>query len=127
MEFDFGTTPKRPTRISNLQHRSVKNRCGTRHVFRFQYSARIWCWKQRCFSGCNLWSGRETDRHKAICKFCDTDFWGTDGQNGGKYHLQELAKKVNEQWPENAGHKYVVCTGGEPLLQLDAELINEIN
>ena len=74
------------------------------------------------FSGCNLWSGREEDRHKAICKFCDTDFWGTDGQNGGKYHLQELAEKVNEQWPENAGHKYVVCTGGEPLLQLDSDL-----
>ena len=75
------------------------------------------------FSGCNLWSGREVDRHKAICKFCDTDFWGTDGQNGGKYLLQELAEKVNEQWPENAGHKYVVCTGGEPLLQLDSGLV----
>ena len=75
------------------------------------------------FSGCNLWSGREEDRHKAICKFCDTDFWGTDGQNGGKYLLQELAEKVNEQWPENAGHKYVVCTGGEPLLQLDSGLV----
>ena len=75
------------------------------------------------FSGCNLWSGREVDRHKAICKFCDTDFWGTDGQNGGKYLLQELAEKVNEQWPENAGHKYVVCTGGEPLFQLDSGLV----
>lgn len=75
------------------------------------------------FSGCNLWSGREVDRHKAICKFCDTDFWGTDGQNGGKYALQELAEKVSEQWPENAEYKYVVCTGGEPLLQLDSDLI----
>lgn len=75
------------------------------------------------FSGCNLWSGREEDRYKAICKFCDTDFWGTDGQNGGKYTASQLAEKVNELWPENTGYKYIVCTGGEPLLQLDEPLI----
>jgi 7-carboxy-7-deazaguanine synthase (Cx14CxxC type) len=79
------------------------------------------------FSGCNLWSGREEDRHKAICQFCDTDFWGTDGHNGGKYTAQELAVFIDDLWPEGAGNKYVVCTGGEPLLQLDAELIKEIH
>ncbi len=79
------------------------------------------------FSGCNLWSGREEDRHKAICKFCDTDFWGTDGQNGGKYTSTELASIVNEMWPEGAGHKYIVCTGGEPLLQLDETVIQEFH
>ncbi|WP_235299162.1 7-carboxy-7-deazaguanine synthase [Portibacter marinus] len=79
------------------------------------------------FSGCNLWSGREEDRHKAICQFCDTDFWGTDGHNGGKYSTKDLAAFVNNLWPENSGHKYVVCTGGEPLLQLDEELIQELH
>ncbi len=76
------------------------------------------------FTGCNLWSGREEDRHKAICQFCDTDFWGTDGENGGKYTAQELARKVKALWPEQGqGSPYVVCTGGEPLLQLDETLI----
>jgi 7-carboxy-7-deazaguanine synthase (Cx14CxxC type) len=78
------------------------------------------------FSGCNLWSGREEDRHKAICQFCDTDFWGTDGLNGGNYATaEELAAKVASLWPRNhtAGRPYVVCTGGEPMLQLDAPLI----
>ena len=76
------------------------------------------------FTGCNLWSGREEDRHKAICKFCDTDFWGMDGENGGKYTASELAEKVAESWPETSTEKkYVVCTGGEPLLQLDEKLI----
>ncbi len=76
------------------------------------------------FSGCNLWSGREEDRHKAICKFCDTDFWGTDGVNGGKYSADELAQAVSDAWPEDDdGKKYVVCTGGEPLLQLDEKMI----
>ena len=78
------------------------------------------------FTGCNLWSGREEDRAKAICQFCDTDFWGTDGENGGKYATPELlAEKVIALWPPNAtGSKpYVVCTGGEPLLQLDEVLI----
>lgn len=76
------------------------------------------------FTGCNLWSGREEDRHKAICQFCDTDFWGTDGVLGGRYSAEELARIVKKCWPENgAGQPYVVCTGGEPLLQLDEPLI----
>ncbi len=76
------------------------------------------------FSGCNLWSGREEDRHKAICQFCDTDFWGTDGENGGRYPTAgSLADKVLALWPGNGGQPYVVCTGGEPLLQLDQALV----
>jgi 7-carboxy-7-deazaguanine synthase (Cx14CxxC type) len=75
------------------------------------------------FSGCNLWSGREEDRAKAICQFCDTDFWGMDGTLGGSYTAEELAALVNAQWPGESGRKYVVCTGGEPLLQLDDTLI----
>ena len=76
------------------------------------------------FTGCNLWSGREEDRPKAICQFCDTDFWGTDGVEGGRYAAEELAAKVISLWPETKeGTPYVVCTGGEPLLQLDEELI----
>ncbi len=77
------------------------------------------------FTGCNLWNGKEEDRHKAICQFCDTDFWGMDGENGGRYEAEGLAKKVKSLWPEDiAGSQpYVVCTGGEPLLQLDEALI----
>lgn len=75
------------------------------------------------FSGCNLWSGREQDRSSAICQFCDTDFVGQDGHNGGKYQAEELAALINQQWPVGKDHKYVVFTGGEPLLQLDAALI----
>ena len=81
------------------------------------------------FSGCNLWSGLEKDRHKAICQFCDTDFWGTDGVNGGKYPTAEaLANTVFDLWKfdsdgEPIGQPYVVCTGGEPLLQLDESLV----
>ncbi len=77
------------------------------------------------FSGCNLWSGREEDRHKAICQFCDTDFWGIDGENGGRYEAEALADKVASLWQAglHAGRPYVVCTGGEPLLQLDEPLI----
>ncbi len=77
------------------------------------------------FSGCNLWTGREKDRAKAICQFCDTDFWGTDGKNGGKYKTaQELAQKVKSLWSPNVGGKpYVVCTGGEPGLQMDKKLV----
>ena len=74
------------------------------------------------FTGCNLWSGREEDRHDAVCKFCDTDFIGTDGTNGGRYSLQECADLVAGLWP-GGGQPYVVCTGGEPLLQLDGPLI----
>lgn len=76
------------------------------------------------FTGCNLWSGREEDRHKAICQFCDTDFWGTDGVLGGHYTAEQLAQRVRDCWPNAAGGQpYVVCTGGEPMLQLDAPLI----
>lgn len=74
------------------------------------------------FAGCNLWSGREADRAGAICKFCDTDFADTNGPGGGKFaSAQMLATAIEEKWPSgNAGGKrYVVCTGGEPLLQLD--------
>lgn len=75
------------------------------------------------FSGCNLWSGREADRHKAICQFCDTDFWGTDGVNGGKYHAEALKDKILELW-DAPGRPFVVFTGGEPALQLDNPLIS---
>ncbi len=76
------------------------------------------------FTGCNLWSGREEDRQKAICQFCDTDFWGMDGENGGRYTSEALAAKVAALWGDtNKGKPYVVCTGGEPLLQLDEALV----
>ena len=78
------------------------------------------------FSGCNLWSGREEDRSKAICQFCDTDFWGMDGENGGKYKTAKaLVDKVASLWPagQPGGKPYVVCTGGEPMLQFDAALV----
>lgn len=76
------------------------------------------------FTGCNLWSGREEDRETAICQFCDTDFRGTDGENGGRYTAAELAARVASLWPDlRQGRPYVVCTGGEPLLQLDEPLI----
>lgn len=84
------------------------------------------------FSGCNLWSGREDDRAAADCNFCDTDFVGTDGIGGGVFDTpRDLALAVAEKWgDDDAGglvshpHKYVVCTGGEPLLQLDEALIS---
>ena len=77
------------------------------------------------FTGCNLWSGLEKDRATAQCRFCDTDFWGMDGTHGGKYSAEALADKVLSLW-EGGGKvaPYVVCTGGEPLLQLDDELID---
>jgi len=76
------------------------------------------------FAGCNLWSGLERDRAKAVCKFCDTDFIGTDGVNGGKFASAEaLAQAVSAQWQGEEGQKWVVCTGGEPLLQLDEAAI----
>lgn len=77
------------------------------------------------FTGCNLWSGREVDRASAVCRFCDTDFIGTDGVGGGRFGTAEaLVKAVAATWPaETGGVPYVVCTGGEPLLQLDAGLI----
>ena len=76
------------------------------------------------FSGCNLWSGMEKDRNSAICNWCDTDFVGTDGPNGGKYSVTQIKKILLKLWPDkNLEKPYVVCTGGEPLLQLDEELI----
>lgn len=81
------------------------------------------------FSGCNLWTGREEDRHRAICQFCDTDFFGI-GEEGGKFESAEsLADAVDAKWnsADNQAGKFVVCTGGEPLLQLDAELIQEFH
>lgn len=81
------------------------------------------------FAGCNLWTGREQDRASAVCTFCDTDFVGTDGQNGGKFKTAaELAARVASFWPERrTEHRYVVFTGGEPLLQLDADLIEAVH
>ena len=82
------------------------------------------------FAGCNLWTGREQDRMAAVCRFCDTDFVGTDGPGGGKFAGPEaLADAVAAKWPElSVGAKpYVVCTGGEPLLQLDAPLIDALH
>lgn len=77
------------------------------------------------FAGCNLWSGREADRASAVCRFCDTDFVGNDGLGGGQFDTaRALARAVRKTWPKAAcGAPYVVCTGGEPLLQLDAPLI----
>ena len=76
------------------------------------------------FSGCNLWSGREQDRVTATCKFCDTDFVGTDGTLGGRYaSADELADTIAAQWTGESASRYVVLTGGEPLLQVDAALI----
>ena len=82
------------------------------------------------FSGCNLWSGREQHRAEAVCKFCDTDFVGTDGPGGGKFASAEsLAEAVTNAWPEEAvaSRRYVVCTGGEPLLQLDTVAIDALH
>ena len=76
------------------------------------------------FAGCNLWSGHERDRDSATCNFCDTDFVGTDGPGGGRFDdAATLAQAVAAQWPEAGARRYVVCTGGEPLLQLDPALV----
>ncbi|WP_157265148.1 7-carboxy-7-deazaguanine synthase [Azohydromonas aeria] len=80
------------------------------------------------FAGCNLWSGREQDRATAACRFCDTDFVGTDGPGGGKFaDAPALADAVAAQWPGSEGKPLVVCTGGEPLLQLDTALIDALH
>lgn len=79
------------------------------------------------FSGCNLWSGREQDRQQAICQFCDTDFVGSDGVQGGKYILESLVAILQNTWQGNSGKPYVVFTGGEPLLQLDTPLIDALH
>ena len=81
------------------------------------------------FAGCNLWSGREQDRADATCCFCDTDFVGTDGPGGGRFaSADELASAVLAAWPsDNASRPFVVCTGGEPLLQLDEPLLDALH
>ncbi len=78
------------------------------------------------FAGCNLWSGREQDRADARCRFCDTDFVGTDGQNGGRYDAAALAGQVRELWGQGE-RPLVVVTGGEPMLQLDAALVEALH
>ncbi|MCO7636642.1 7-carboxy-7-deazaguanine synthase [Pseudomonas sp. S 311-6] len=81
------------------------------------------------FAGCNLWSGREQDRRSAVCRFCDTDFVGVDGENGGKYrHATDLVARISSLWPaDDDAHRFVVCTGGEPMLQLDAALVDALH
>jgi 7-carboxy-7-deazaguanine synthase (Cx14CxxC type) len=85
------------------------------------------------FAGCNLWSGREKDRATAVCRFCDTDFVGTDGAGGGKFPTAAaLAQAVAAKWPKRmkklrSGSRFVVCTGGEPLLQLDQALLDALH
>ena len=80
------------------------------------------------FAGCNLWSGREIDRAEAACTFCDTDFVGTDGERGGKYAAEELVGVIDSLWPlSHPASKFVVFTGGEPLLQLDTPLIEQMH
>lgn len=81
------------------------------------------------FSGCNLWTGREEDRSRAICQFCDTDFVGTDGTGGGKFKAAaDLAAAIDREWPASCQkNKYVVFTGGEPLLQLDKPVIDAMH
>ena len=80
------------------------------------------------FAGCNLWSGREEDRATAVCRFCDTDFVGTDGTLGGKFATADsLAATIAALWPAGEAHRYVVLTGGEPLLQVDAALIDALH
>ncbi len=81
------------------------------------------------FSGCNLWTGREQDRQNAICSFCDTDFVGTNGSGGGKFATAEkLSQTIADCWPENGGgKKLTVLTGGEPMLQVDAAIIDALH
>jgi 7-carboxy-7-deazaguanine synthase len=80
------------------------------------------------FAGCNLWSGREEDRESAVCRFCDTDFVGTDGENGGKYRdAAALVDRIASLWPEGEAHRFVVCTGGEPMLQMDEPLVSALH
>jgi 7-carboxy-7-deazaguanine synthase len=80
------------------------------------------------FAGCNLWSGREADRASAICRFCDTDFVGTNGEGGGKFgDAEALAVAVAGYWGEGSDLRYVVLTGGEPMLQIDPPLIDALH
>lgn len=83
------------------------------------------------FAGCNLWTGREQDRANAICRFCDTDFLGVDGPGGGYFRsASDLAQAILAEWPEDddpPANPFVVCTGGEPLLQMDDELVEALH
>ena len=80
------------------------------------------------FAGCNLWSGREADRASAVCRFCDTDFVGTDGTDGGRFGSADaLADRIASQWRGRAGRRFTVLTGGEPALQLDAALVGALH
>jgi 7-carboxy-7-deazaguanine synthase len=79
------------------------------------------------FTGCNLWTGREEDRASAVCQFCDTDFVGMDGENGGRYSADDLAAKVESLWGEWRSDRYVVLTGGEPMLQVDDALVDALH
>jgi 7-carboxy-7-deazaguanine synthase len=80
------------------------------------------------FTGCNLWSGREEDRHTATCQFCDTDFVGMDGENGGRFATAELlAAEVARVWGDDRAERFTVLTGGEPLLQVDPALIDALH
>lgn len=80
------------------------------------------------FVGCNLWSGREQDRATALCRFCDTQFVGTDGPGGGRFDsARDLTRAIANLWPASDGVPFVVCTGGEPLLQLDQPLVDELH
>lgn len=80
------------------------------------------------FAGCNLWSGREQDRHRAVCRFCDTDFVGTDGTKGGRYRTaRDLAVAIEAEWAAGERNRFCVLTGGEPLLQVDDDLVFELH
>lgn len=80
------------------------------------------------FAGCNLWTGREQDRANAVCSFCDTDFVGTDGEGGGKFATAKaLADAADACWGNTSDHRLIVCTGGEPLLQLDPPLVDALH
>jgi 7-carboxy-7-deazaguanine synthase (Cx14CxxC type) len=82
------------------------------------------------FAGCNLWTGFERDRPEAVCQFCDTDFVGSDGSGGGRFaSAEDLTAAINQQWPEGQLHAqpFVVCTGGEPLLQMDDDLVRALH
>src|SRR5256885_1866500 len=79
------------------------------------------------FTGCNLWSGREEDRHSAVCQFCDTDFVGVNGEGGARFDsARSLAEALDGFWPAKTARKFVVLTGGEPMLQVDHQLISEL-
>ena len=80
------------------------------------------------FAGCNLWSGREQDRHRAVCHFCDTDFVGTNGTKGGRYRTaRDLAVAIEAEWAAGERNRFCVLTGGEPLLQVDDDLVFELH